>query len=1016
MRMLRTAARDVAQWARWLLGAVVGLAIVLLLAGGGLLWRLGQGPLDVTTLARWLAAREAPDATLDRMTVELQPSPAGRVVRIAVAALNYPADGAEPGGTLRSGTVALLLRPLLARRLAPQDMTLDGLHVQVAASTFGAGGPGRPAGWQVTLAGLRRVSLTDGELALTDSGAGDTVHVRAGAAELTRGDDGAVAGHAAAVAAIANASVQVEADAAQAADSVQLTVATSPVSPAALAKAVPALAALGALDAAISLRIEASLDPAMTLRHVAVHAESGSGSVQLPAKGGGTSTGQFASMALDAEGDLQSVTLRQLRLVLAAPSGNPPTTVLFSGDAARTGERLTAHVVVDIDRFIAGDLAGLWPARVGGDSRAWLTENVTAGLIHDGHITFTLTGAANGDDMDLTQAGGVLTGDDVTVWWLRPVPPVEHGRVAVVWQDPDTLLLTVTGARQGAIVSRLTTVKLTGLAGNHQFANIEAELAGPLAAVFTLLKHPRLNLLSKHPVPITNPSGMVTDQLSVRLPLEANVDIDHVPIRSHGQVADAHLGGIVAGRDLDHGQLTVDVTNDALNVTGAAQIDHIPATLTEVMDFRLGPPSQVVQHATASLRVGERDASAAGLGVVGLDAGVVIADVDYAEQRNGSATIGLHADVTGAGFHTPLGWAKAVGSAGHVEARVLLSNGRLAALDQVRADAPGLSVAARTDVAAGRPAVVHIERGDVGRTSATGQITLPQSDGDPYRVTLAGRQLDLEGRLVGHDSGPAPSFGRTGGSASPYLVDLRFDRVVLGPDRGIGPLALTARGDGKRLASARLTLAGPDPALVTLRAAGEARELHAEAANLGMLLRMAGYASEIDGGALRLDGRFEDRQPGSPFDGTLDLRNFKVRGAPVVGKLLQGVTLYGLVDALRGPGLVFDRLATQVRLDGSVLDVKDARAFSSSLGVTASGRLDFGRKLVALNGTIVPAYFFNALPGRIPLIGRLFSPEKGSGVFAANYSLKGSLTDPAVSINPLAALTPGFLRGFFDLF
>ena len=995
---------------------MVGLAIILLLAGGGLLWRLTQGPVDVTVAARWLAAREAPDATLDRMTVELQPSATGRVVRIAVADLNYPANGSEPGGTLRSGTVALLLRPLLAHRLAPQEVTLDGLHVQMAASASDAGNPERQTGWQVTLAGLRRVSLTDAELALTDSGAGDTVHVRAGSAELTRGDDGAVAGHATAVATIANASVQVEANVAQGADGVQLTVATSPVSPAALAKAVPALASLSALDADISLRIDASLDPALTLRRASVHAESGPGSVQLPAQGGGTSTGHFASMALDAEGDLQSVTVRQLRLVLAPPSGNAPTTLLLSGDAARTGDRFTAHVVVELDRLVATDLAGLWPARVGGDARAWLTENVTAGLIHDGRITFTLAGAVDGDDLDLTQAGGAMTGDDVTVWWLRPVPPIEHGRVAVVWQDPDTLLLTVTGARQGAIAARSATVKLTGLTGDHQFANIDTELVGPLAAVFTLLKHPRLRLLSRHPIPITNPSGAVTNQLSLRVPLDSNVDIDQVPIHSHGQVADTHLGSVVAGRDLDHGQLTVDVTNDALSVSGAAQIDHIPATLSDTMDFRLGPPSQVVQHATVSLRVTERDASAAGLGVVGLDAGVVIVDVDYAEQRDGSATIGLRANVTGAGFHTPLGWSKVVGTAGHVDARVLLSNGRLAALDQVRADAPGLSVVARTDVAAGRPAVVHIERADIGRTSASGQIVLPQRDGDPYRVTLAGRQLDLEGRLVGHSSGPAPSFGRTGGIASPYLVDLRFDRVVLGPDRGIGPLTLTAHGDGRRLASARLTLAGADPALVTLRAAGEGRELHAEAANLGMLLRMADFASEIDGGALRLDGRFDDRQPGNPFDGTLDLRNFKVRGAPVAGKLLQGATLYGLVDALRGPGLAFDRLATQVRLDGSVLDVKDARAFSSSLGVTASGRLDFGRKLVALNGTIVPAYFFNALPGRIPLIGKLFSPEKGSGLFAANYTLKGSLTDPAVSINPLSALTPGFLRGFFDLF
>jgi len=37
-------------------------------------------------------------------------------------------------------------------------------------------------------------------------------------------------------------------------------------------------------------------------------------------------------------------------------------------------------------------------------------------------------------------------------------------------------------------------------------------------------------------------------------------------------------------------------------------------------------------------------------------------------------------------------------------------------------------------------------------------------------------------------------------------------------------------------------------------------------------------------------------------------------------------------------------------------------------------------------------------------------------LFAATYSLSGSCDDPSVSVNPLAALTPGFLRGLFGIF
>jgi hypothetical protein len=46
----------------------------------------------------------------------------------------------------------------------------------------------------------------------------------------------------------------------------------------------------------------------------------------------------------------------------------------------------------------------------------------------------------------------------------------------------------------------------------------------------------------------------------------------------------------------------------------------------------------------------------------------------------------------------------------------------------------------------------------------------------------------------------------------------------------------------------------------------------------------------------------------------------------------------------------------------------------------------------------------------------LFSPEKGGGVFAARFGLDGSIDDPAISINPASALTPGFLRDMFGMF
>jgi len=42
--------------------------------------------------------------------------------------------------------------------------------------------------------------------------------------------------------------------------------------------------------------------------------------------------------------------------------------------------------------------------------------------------------------------------------------------------------------------------------------------------------------------------------------------------------------------------------------------------------------------------------------------------------------------------------------------------------------------------------------------------------------------------------------------------------------------------------------------------------------------------------------------------------------------------------------------------------------------------------------------------------------DKGGGLVAFNYSMRGPSQDPNVVVNPLSALTPGFLRKLFNIF
>jgi hypothetical protein len=66
---------------------------------------------------------------------------------------------------------------------------------------------------------------------------------------------------------------------------------------------------------------------------------------------------------------------------------------------------------------------------------------------------------------------------------------------------------------------------------------------------------------------------------------------------------------------------------------------------------------------------------------------------------------------------------------------------------------------------------------------------------------------------------------------------------------------------------------------------------------------------------------------------------------------------------------------------------------------------------------LIPAYAINAALNKIPLIGDLITGgDKGSGIFAATYTYRGPLATAEPSVNPLAALAPGFLRRIFDIF
>lgn len=1045
----------------------MSLAVAALGGAGlaGLSWRLAQGPLDVRWLARWVeASHNTPDATsrlrIGGASVRWQGfgSGAGRALDVQLRDVELAGvDGVA--AAVAAADLALSPGELLLGRVVPRDVQLDGLRLRLLRDRDGTisldlGSPAVPdaapglapnrpvpdlagamaelsrparsneggarAAWhEVTQ--LRSVTLRHAAVSLADRRLGATLVVADAALELQRRPGGGVAGGGTAALALGGAASMLTLRADLAEDGTRIAAMLTPVSLSALAAALPALAPPMQVDAAMELSAVATLSPALQPRSLAVHAAAGGGHARLP-----EAALAFEGLALDAAGEWDAaawglpdrVALSRLQVVVASPAGGWDTTLGATGRAVRRAGGLRADLALTVDHLAFADLPKLWPAAWGGHARPWITENVTAGTARDGHVTLGLEAAPDLSRIKLVAAGGTLQGDDVTIHWLRPVPPIEHAQALLTIPGPDAIEIAVPSARQGAGQLSNGVVRITGLSVKDQLLSVNADVAAPVPDLLTLLRHPRLHLLDRHPLPVRNPAGSLAGKLSVNLPLEEHLEFSQVAIHAQGQLSGLRLGGLVAGRDLDRGDIAIDVTADALKAAGRGAIAGIPAALSVDMDFRPGPPSQVTQRATASGTVTAPQLAAAGLDAGGvLGAGAAGFNAAYQTQRDGQGEVRVQADLRDAALAFA-GWAKPAGQAASAGVRLLLRGDRLQGVSDLQAQGPGLQVRGRADMAGDKPVLLVLDPILLGATQARGEVRFPDAPGQPIRVKLAGTALDLSGVLAGKLRQPK---GVTNTDSTPWTADAAFDKVLMAEGRSLAAVSAHAESDGRRLRALQAQSGGPERLQASVKPQGNGREgngreVSVRAADGGALLRALGVFQNVDGGQLAVDGRFDDSGPTSVLSGTADLRQFSVRDAPAVGKLLQALTIYGIGEAMSGPGLAFTRLRAPFRWDGDVLELTDAQAFSASLGLTARGRVDATRKTLDIQGTVVPAYALNSALGRIPLLGRLFSAEQGGGLFAVNYALRGPLADPAVSVNPLSALTPGFLRGLFRLF
>jgi len=182
-----------------------------------------------------------------------------------------------------------------------------------------------------------------------------------------------------------------------------------------------------------------------------------------------------------------------------------------------------------------------------------------------------------------------------------------------------------------------------------------------------------------------------------------------------------------------------------------------------------------------------------------------------------------------------------------------------------------------------------------------------------------------------------------------------------------------------------------------------------DTADFGALLEHLGVTEKVAKGKFNLNAHQKEK---GGFNGTIAIEDMSLKEP---GFLVQAFTILGILDAIRGEDLFFEKgnIPFKVAPDSVLkIAIEEGYVAGNSLGITFGGEIV--HTTANLSGSVIPAYMINSLPGRIPLIGGLFKDGKGGGLMGAKYDLTGELSNPKVEFKALSSMAPGILGKLFD--
>ena len=892
---------------------------------------------------------------------------------------------------------------------APNDPSQAGeetspVLTRLLQTLLAAPDPSLPTGY------LTRASITDGQLTFIDRRAGVTWHAPAANITLGRDVQGIVGQFDLSVERLGNpARLNAVAVYEASKQRLLLTANMAGVRAGALAAIDPVLARFSGADLTLSGRLTSSMNLDGRILGTTFDLTGGPGTLTMA----GTFEEPLAirSLALSASFDPGSdrLTLGKAELHFDGPSLQASGTIDGVHAGAGMTEDMRIAVKVAADDIDLAKLPHYWPRNVKPNPRGWVADHVTEGAARaEADVALTLPGG-DPDATLIDQFSGTVTGSGVAVHYLDPLPPVE-GAAGTAHFTREDFTADFTHGHIHGIQLDSGTLRISGMRDPDQIIDIQGKVHGQLSEALAILDNPRLGYAKKLSLDPEGVGGTVAGTLSFNLPAKKGLTFDQVKLAVTADIADAAIKNAMLGQDLSNGDVKLKLDRAGMTMAGAAKFGSAPLQFQWEENFG---DADFTRRITASGPFDAAQRAALGYDLRPYVDGPVDTNIVFTRLPKKRGTVEMKLGLAGATLKLPpVKWTKPPGAPGEAHILLDLAGDRVRAIKDFSVAAGDLGVAgkAQFDNDNGGLSRIEFDKLKLGHTDLKG-VTVAFNGGSAD-VIVAGGEVDAAPLIKRDDTQPEmkkPPFTLRAASLS---------HVYLSDDDTLSNVAVTLRHDGRYWDQIVFDASLPQqvPLSVRYQPNGGKHQLSITSTDAGAVLRAFDIVDNVKGGTLTVTGEAEDAAPGRPLTGKAEIGDFRLVKASILARLLTMATLTGFVDVLTGEGFQFNRFESDFTKTEGRLDIKLARAHGPSIGLTGTGYVDFDHHNVDMKGTVVPAYALNGILNDIPILGFVLTGGEGQGMFAVTYHASGPLEQPDISVNPLSALTPGFLRGVFDLF